>query len=73
MVYLLINHKPCMVDLAEFQKVVIRTKSVEFMPITLSVLLTVSAIMWMAYGILLRDIYVTVSTKKIQRKNDNSF
>ncbi|KAL9329869.1 hypothetical protein ACSQ67_004872 [Phaseolus vulgaris] len=41
-------------------KVVIRTKSVEFMPITLSVLLTVSAIMWMAYGILLRDIYVTL-------------
>ncbi|KAL4331344.1 hypothetical protein AHAS_Ahas13G0490700 [Arachis hypogaea] len=40
---------------------VIRTKSVEFMPILLSSILTVSAIMWFCYGIFLKDIWITVS------------
>ncbi|KAI3818069.1 hypothetical protein L1987_11871 [Smallanthus sonchifolius] len=39
---------------------VVRTKSVEFMPLSLSCFLTLSATMWFAYGIALRDICVTV-------------
>ncbi|KAK9074609.1 hypothetical protein SSX86_007207 [Deinandra increscens subsp. villosa] len=39
---------------------VVRTKSVEFMPLSLSCFLTLSATMWFAYGMSLKDICVTV-------------
>ncbi|KAL8249967.1 hypothetical protein R6Q59_006835 [Mikania micrantha] len=39
---------------------VVRTQSVEFMPLSLSCFLTLSATMWFAYGMSLKDICVTV-------------
>lgn len=39
---------------------VIRTKSIQFMPFTLSFFLTLSAIAWFFYGMLMKDIFITL-------------
>ncbi|KAI4386821.1 hypothetical protein MLD38_004720 [Melastoma candidum] len=41
-------------------RMVIRTKSVEFMPVLLSFFLMLSAVTWLLYGISLKDIYIAL-------------
>ena len=47
------------------QKQVIRTKSVEFMPFYLSLFSFLTGLLWMLYGILGRDPFLTVRTEPI--------
>lgn len=49
------------INLFFLQRTVISTKSVEYMPINLSISLTLTATIWFLYGFVQKDLYITVS------------